>query len=113
MTEVVMVKQEVDLEKVSELKAWMGEISERTDEIVETLQDEGVKTESVFLEESAYGTFLVTYMEAEDLREAQQTFEESNHEIDIEHKQVLQECLVDGQPVDSFEPLYHAASPDR
>lgn len=113
MTETVIVKQEIKPEKVQDLKHWMGKVRNRMDEIVETLQDEGVKTESVFLEESDQGIFLVTYMEAEDVRKAQQTFAESTNEIDVEHKQTLEECLVDGEPVSDFKLLYHATNPVR
>jgi L-rhamnose mutarotase len=113
MTETVLVKQEIRPEKVQDLKDWMDEVRNRMDEIVETLQDEGVKTESVFLEDSAQGAFLVTYMEAEDVQKAQQTFAESTNEIDVQHKQTLEECLVDGEPVSDFELLYHATNPDR
>ena len=113
MTEITIIRQEVESDKVSKLKEWMTEVDEREPEVVETLKNEGVKTESAFLEEAPQGTFLVTYMEAEDLQEVQEAFEESTHEIDAEYKQVVQECLVDGQPVGSFEPLYHASNPNR
>jgi len=52
-------------------------------------------------------------MEADDLQQVKETFEQSTHDIDIEYKQIVQECLTDGQPVGSFEPLYHAADPDK
>ncbi|MDL0131440.1 DUF6176 family protein [Halobacterium salinarum] len=113
MTEAILVKQEVEPEKVSKLNGWLKEVSNRTDEVVETLQDEDVATESVFLEESSHGTFLVTYMEAEDVQEAQEAFAESTHEIDVEHKQVLQECLICNQAVESLQPVYHIVNPDR
>jgi len=113
MTETTIIRQEVRPDKVAELKEWMKEANSRQSEIIETLQNEGVKTESTFLEESSDGTFLVTYMEAEDLHEVQEAFEDSTHEIDVEYKQLVQECLIDGQPVGNFKPLYHAANPNR
>ena len=113
MAETTILRQEVDPDKVSKLVEWMEEVDNRESEIIETLQDEGVKTESAFLERSPQGTFLVTYMEADDLQQVQEIFEQSTHDIDIEYKQTVQECLTDGQPVGSFESLYHAADPDR
>lgn len=113
MIETAIIRQEVRPDKVTELKAWMEEVNNRKSEIIETLQNEGVKTESAFLEESSDGTFLVTHMEAENLQEVQEAFEDSTFEIDVEYKQIVQECLIDGQPVGNFEPLYHAANPDR
>jgi len=113
VTEITIIRQEVRPDKVNKLKGWMEEANDRKSEIIETLQHEGVKTESTFLEESSDGTFLVTYMEAENLQEVQEAFEDSNFDIDIEYKELVQECLVDGQPVGNFEPLYHATNPDR
>jgi len=113
VTETIIIRQEVRPNKVSKLKEWMKEANDRKEEIIETLQHEGVKTESTFLEESSDGIFLITYMEAENLQEVQEAFEDSNYEIDVEYKEIVQECLVDGQPVGNFEPLYHAANPDR
>lgn len=113
MVETTIIRQEVRSEKVATLRERLAELDERGSEIIETLQNEGVKTETAFLEESSHGTFLVTYMEAEDLQEAQETFEESTLDIDLEYKRIVRECLVDGQPVGRFEPLYHAANPDR
>ena len=113
MAETTILRQEVDSDKVSKLVRWMEGVDNRESEIIETLQDECVKTESAFLEQSPQGTFLVTYIEADDLQQAQETFEQSTHDIDAEYKQIVQECLTDGQPVGSFEPLYHATDPDR
>jgi L-rhamnose mutarotase len=113
VTETTIIRQEIRPDKVSKLKEWMEKANDRQSEIIETLQHEGVKTESTFLEESSDGTFLVTYLESEDLQEVQEAFEDSNYEIDVEYKELVQECLVDGQPVGNFEPLYHAANPDR
>ena len=77
MAEVALLKQEVDPGKVTRLREWMATVQDRNGEALETLQDEGVYTETTFLEETTNGTFLVTYIEAEDLERVWETFEDS------------------------------------
>lgn len=113
MTEVTLIKQRVDPERVTQLKDGMEDIRNREKEAIETLRNEGVYTETAFLEETAEGTFLVTYVEAEDLERVWEAFEESTHEIDREFKQVMQDCLEDVQDTGNFAPLYHLANPER
>ncbi len=113
MTEVTLLKQEVKPDKVTQLREWMATVQDRNTETLETLQDEGVYTETTFLEETASGTFLVTYIEAEDLERVWKTFEESTHEIDREHKEVMRDCLEDPKNTGEYEPLYHLSNPDR
>lgn len=113
MTDVVLIRQAVDPGKVRRLKEWTSELRTRTDETVETLRDEGVYTESAFLERTDDGPFLVTYVEAEDVDRAMTAFAESTHDIDATHREVLDDVLEDGETVGEFEPLYHVSNPDR
>ncbi|WP_235853480.1 DUF6176 family protein [Halosimplex salinum] len=91
----------------------MGEVRDRSDEVVETLRDEGMKTESALLERTDDGPHLVYYMEAEDIERVWDQFEDSDHDIDEEHKEVMREVLEDGQDVGEYELLYHVTNPDR
>ncbi|WP_459192176.1 DUF6176 family protein [Halosimplex sp. J119] len=113
MTDVVMVKQRVQEDKVDRLKEWMAEVRDRRNEAEETLRDEGMLTESAFLERTDDGPYLVYYMEAEDIDRVWDQYEDSNHDIDREHKRVMQEVLEDDRNVGEFEPLYHLTNPDR
>ncbi|WP_415381363.1 DUF6176 family protein [Halosimplex sp. TS25] len=113
MTDVALVKQPVKPDKVDRLKEWMAEVRDRSDEVVETLRDEGMKTESAFLERTDDGPHLVYYMEAEDIERVWDQFEDSDHDIDEEHKEVMREVLEDGQDVGEYELLYHVTNPDR
>ncbi|MDJ1434168.1 DUF6176 family protein [Halostagnicola sp. A-GB9-2] len=113
MTEATLLKQKVDPKEVDQLKDWMETVRDRSGAALETLQNEGVYTETAFLEETPDGTFLVTYIEAEDLEQVWKTFEESTHEIDTKHKKVMRNCLEDGENAGDFEPLYHLANPNR
>jgi len=113
MTDVVMLKQRVQEDKVDRLKTWMAEVRDRRDEAEETLRDEGMQTESAFLEHTDDGPYLVYYMEAEDIDRVWEQYEDSDHEIDEEHKQVMAEVLADGRDVAKYERLYHLTNPER
>jgi predicted Rdx family selenoprotein len=113
MTDVVMVKQRIEEGKVDRLTEWMAEVRDRSDEAEATLRDEGMLTESAFLEHTDDGPHLVYYMEAEDIGRVWEQYEDSDHDIDREHKQVMREVLEDGRDVGEFEPLYHLTNPDR
>lgn len=113
MPDVVLTKQKIEPGKTERLKEWMSEIREREDEAIETLQSEGMHSEAAFLEECEDGEYLVYYMAAEDIREVYESFEESSHDIDEAHKQVMDEVLEDGEDVGNYELLYHMVNPQR
>lgn len=115
MTEAVLTKQKVEDGKTDQLVEWMTELREREDEVVETFQSEGMVTEAAFLEHTEDGDYPVYFMEAEDLREAYESFGESTHGIDEEHKEVMSDVLEDSEElgVGNYEFLYHMVNPDR
>ncbi|WP_436911871.1 DUF6176 family protein [Halosimplex marinum] len=113
MTDVVMVKQRVEEGKVDRLREWMAEVRDRRDEAEATLRDEGMLTESAFLERTDDGPHLVYYMEAEDIERVWDQYEDSDHDIDREHEQVMSEVLADGRDVGEYERLYHLTNPER
>jgi len=115
MTEVVLTKQKVEDGKTDRLVEWMSEVREREAEVVETFQSEGMETEAAFLEHGADGDYLVYFMEAEDLGEVYESFGESSHDIDEEHKEVMDDVLEDSEElgVGNYELLYHMGNPNR
>ncbi|WP_227374806.1 DUF6176 family protein [Haladaptatus halobius] len=113
MVDVVMMKQKIKRGKTRRLKEWMAEIRRREDEAVETYESEGMYSESAFIEQTNDGDFLVYYMESEDARRAYEAFENSTHEIDREHKEVMKETLEDERSVGEYELLYHLTHPNR
>ena len=105
MADVVLLKQRVEPGKTDQLREWMAELRSRRDEAVETLQHEGLYTEASFVESRADGTFLLTFLEAEDIDRAFEAYESSTHELDREHREVLDEVLADVQPERNIEVL--------
>lgn len=113
MPEVVLTKQKIEPGKTERLKEWMSEIREREQEAIETLQSEGMHSEAAFLEQSEGGDYLVYYMAAENMHDVFKSFEDSSHDIDEEHKQIMHEVLEDGESVGDYELLYHMVNPER
>jgi predicted RNase H-like HicB family nuclease len=101
--------------KTDLLVEWMNEVREREDEVVKTFQSEGLETEAAFLEHADDGDYLVYFMEAEDLREVYGSFGDSEHDIDEEHKEVMENVLEDSEEsgARNYELLYHMVNPDR
>ncbi len=68
------------------VREWADEISRRSDEALETLRDEGVIVESVFLDCTNEGDFLIYYMKAESIERAKEVVKKSVHSIDNYHQ---------------------------
>ena len=65
---------------------WAKELNGRRPEALATLRDEGVKIESVFLEKTSEGEFLIYYMKLESIEKAHQVVAKSKHAIDAYHQ---------------------------
>jgi len=71
------------LGKVNE---WAKELNSRKNEALKTLRDEGVIIESVFLEKTNEGDYLIYYMKLESQEKAKEVVSKSKHSIDEYHK---------------------------
>ena len=90
------------------VRAWAETINSRREEALQTLEDEGVASESWFLFSLDEQDFLICYMSAESLDKAQEAVKQSVHSIDAYHKRfkedtwdtgLLAELLVHLEPV--------------
>lgn len=113
MAEVALTKQKIEPGKTERLREWTEEIRDREDEAVETLANEGMHLEAAFLERTDEGAFLVYFVKADDVDAVFAAFEESDHEIDHEHRDVLDEVLESPERVGDYEPRYWLRNPDR
>ena len=82
------------LEKV---RMWAKTINERKSQALETLRDEGVIIECVFLDQTSEGDFLISIMKAENFEKAREAMEKSVHDIDKFHQQFKKETWEDGK----------------
>ena len=76
---------------------WAKFINERKDEALQTLEDEGVFIESVFLEKTPEADYLIYYMKLESLEKAGEVVSKSKHAIDAYHKQFKIDCWEKGE----------------
>ncbi|GAA0248872.1 DUF6176 family protein [Haladaptatus pallidirubidus] len=111
MTDVVLIKQKIRPGKTERLKEWSEEVRAQKDEAIVTLQNEGMHAESAFIERTDEGDFLVYYMKAENNHEVYESFENSTHEIDREHENVMRETPENVEDVGEYELLYHLDNP--
>ncbi len=85
------------LEKVRE---WAKVINERKTEAIKTLRDEAVILETVFLDETSDGDFLIYLMKAESFKKAKEIVQKSVHAIDEFHQNFKRETWEDGKKLE-------------
>lgn len=85
MLETQCVKIKLKPGSLSRVEEWASELKRRSLEVLQTLQDEGVIIESVFLDRTDQGDFLIYYMKAENFEKVREVAERSTHAIDTYH----------------------------
>jgi len=86
MMETMCVKVRLKPDSIDRVRTWAAELNRRRNEVLETLRDEQVIVESVFLDQTSDGDFLIYYLKARSLEEARQAVHLSQHEIDEYHQ---------------------------
>ena len=71
---------------MANVEAWQTELNLRKEEAIETLMAEGVHIESWFFLELDKKQYLLAYMRAKDIKQAQVVGRKSNFPIDEVHK---------------------------
>ena len=71
---------------IDKVYAWAKELTNRKEEALATLKDEGVYIESAFLENTNEGAFLIYYMKLDSREKASEVVANSKHAIDEYHK---------------------------
>jgi len=93
-------------EKEAQLRAWLAELMARREEVLATFAREGVRHEQAFIIQGDSGPLIAYAIEAEDHAAATAAYRESTLPIDIEHRAVLNECLLAKVQA---EPLFDCA----
>ncbi len=81
---------------------WSEELKRRKDEVISTLKNEGVVSESCFISED--GEYVYYFMEAEDFEKAKSAVIINPHPIDIDHKKARESSL---EFIEKLECLFH------
>ena len=69
--------------------------------------------EAAFVERTEEAEFLVYFVKADDVGAVFEAFEASDHEIDRQHAEVLNEVLESPERVGDYELLYALSNPER
>jgi hypothetical protein len=89
------------------LRNWLSEVGgPRRDEALATLANEGCTHEQALLVNGADGSFLVYVMEVEDVERSRQAVANSEHEIDAEHRRVMDLALGSDLPAELLLDLH-------
>jgi len=85
--ETICIKTKIQKESLEGVRAWFQTLKDRINETLETLKNEGVFVESVFLDQQGTDLYLIYYMKAENIAKVYQVFTNSNLAIDHYHKE--------------------------
>ena len=102
MTQVKLVKLKLKEGNEQIWLDWCEELKQRKNEVIETLKNEGVLSESCFLSEDEKCIYY--FMEAENFEKAKSSVEKSNFKIDAEHKKKRALSL---EKVAQLKELFH------
>jgi Family of unknown function (DUF6176) len=80
-------------EKEQRLREWLAELNSRTNEVRDSFSAAGVRAEQAFVLSGVTGALLVYVSEAADHAHAARVFAGSQLSIDVEHRQVMDECI--------------------
>lgn len=105
MSEVVCKRLKIKNGSLEAVREWARTISARRHEALETLRDEGVTLESVFLERASDGDYLVYYMRGHDLAASRQVARQSKHPIDEYHQRFMREHIESGSALETLVDL--------
>jgi Family of unknown function (DUF6176) len=95
--------------KEDRLRAWYAELKQREDEVLQTLDNEGVRQEVAFVLDTEHGALLAVFLELDDdMEQANAAFFSSPFQIDHEHRAVMDECTVGGAEGRVYAELMYA-----
>lgn len=100
MSEVECVKVKIKEGTLAAVREWAALLNGQADEVRNLILAEGVSVESVFLESSSEGSYLIYYIRAKDLRRAKEIARQSQHSIDIFHRETMQKIFDGSVPLE-------------
>lgn len=107
MTQVKLVRLKIKEGKKQLWLDWCEELKRRKDEVIETLKNETVVSESCFLSED--GEHVYYFVETTDMEKSQAAFKNSTFKIDLEHRERRVASL---DKIGQLEELFHFENRD-
>ncbi len=90
---------------IEKVREWAKTLNERKDEALATLRDESVILETVFLDQTDEGDFLIYMMKAESFEKARDAVQKSIHEIDAYHQSFKRETWAERKQLELLVDL--------
>lgn len=109
MADVQLARCQIQPGMEERLRDWYAELHERIDEVEQTLEYEGVYTETAFIQEIGDISYLYVFMEMHP-EQSEAATDDEKYQIDAEHHAVLQACLV-GTEWEYLEDIGHYTNP--
>ena len=94
------VKIKLKSNSIEKVREWAKVINDRKDEALATLRDESVILETVFLDQTDDGDYLIYLMKAESFERAKEAVQNSIHEIDKYHQNFKRETWEERKPLE-------------
>ena len=94
------VKIKIKEGKISKVYEWKEYLNNNKEEVLQSLKQEGVFIESVFLDKQGDENYLIYYMKFQDLEKAKTAFEKSVLSVDKYHAQFKQEVWAERQELE-------------
>lgn len=85
---------------IKKVKAWAKELNSRLEEAYQTLRDEGVFLETVFLDQGEEEDYLIYMLKVINFEKAGEIAKKSKHAIDEFHQNFKKECWVERQKLE-------------
>lgn len=87
--ETICIKIKLKKGSLDDVRKWFQTLRERPDEVLQSLENEGVLIESAFLDQQGSDYYLIYYMKAENLAHAREVSMKSTLPIDYYHKECM------------------------
>lgn len=84
--ETICIRTKLKKGSLEDVRKWFQTLRERPDEVLQSLEDEGVIVESAFLDKQDNDYYLIYYMKAENLAHSRDVAMKSTLAIDKYHK---------------------------
>jgi len=104
MTEVRLIRVKMKESQKQRWLEWCAEMKRRSSEVLKTLKNEGMISESCFLSEEENAIYY--FMESEDFKKAFDAYRSSTFPIDKEH-QAMQEATLDSSSSKELTVLFN------
>jgi Family of unknown function (DUF6176) len=93
--EVECVRIKLKSDALEMIQEWAARMNNEMKTVKELLKDEGMAVESVFLEKTSDGNYLIYYLRSSDLKKARNVSGASQHPLDVYHQEVMRKVASD------------------